>query len=72
MTSQPIDNSSLLNALHDAASALSFYHSGWDSSEITNRERSQYEAVKHRFYNLKEIAEERGIFQPDEFKRYLV
>lgn len=65
-----MDNESLLNALHEAASQASHHNSagalGYQSEKWL---AGNWES---RFVELKKIAEERGVYDRSQFNRYLV
>lgn len=65
-----IDNSALLNELHLAASQVSRFNAAdW---EQIGREREAAGKAWARWVDLKQMAQQRGIYNPEEFKRYLV
>jgi hypothetical protein len=63
-------NEELLQATKEAASLLSFYNAA--EGDNWERERTARSVAHAKFYNLKEICMERGIYNPEDFKHFLV
>lgn len=63
-------NDDLVVALKKAAAKLSYYNAA--ESDQWERERNSRGAAHDQFYALKKIAEDRGVFRPEDFKHFLV
>ena len=69
-TKRDISNTGLLNSLHEAAKDVSYFNAGEGPSwyaETTGRH-----AALSRWQALLEEAQFRGIYNPDDFKEYLL
>lgn len=67
---EEIDNSALLGALHEAAGKLSYFNAG--EGDCYARERGSRAAAFDNFRTLRELAIERGIYDPKDFGNYLI
>jgi len=65
-----LTNTELLNALHESASNLSYFNAG--EGEAWRAETGARAAASSEFESLKGEAIQRGIYTPEDFKRYLV
>ena len=63
-------NEELILALKEAASRLSYFNAA--EGDQWAKERDARRAAHTTFYTMKEIAMERGIYDQDQFKHYLV
>ncbi len=64
-------NESLLNALHEAASRLSYYNACDDGTQRMREEKDRMLAWDH-WKALRDEAIARGVYKSEDFRNYLV
>ena len=63
-------NESLIQALHEAASTLSYYNAA--EGDVYRREAGSRAKARARYLDLVEAAIERGVYNKEDFKGYLI